>query len=203
MVQPYEESLDEAPDSPPHVPLNFMNGFRSWHIVIDPDGQEVIELVSSDEEEEEALENPPENLEPMAAFWDIEMGHIGVNYPNVPLESSSDSSDSEDDDVGGVKEVGVQCDIWKQGKGADSSESDNTSIGSELSEDESARPGPSLGGYVCGGRGRFCLRGYRSRPFPGNANVCSAETVKFGYCKTLISYTVIQNLYLLGFPICV
>jgi len=74
-MYPDEENLEADPDSPPHVPLKFQNGFRGWHIVMDPDGQEVIELVSSDEDEGnggggEVVAVDPD---PIAVLGDIEM----------------------------------------------------------------------------------------------------------------------------------
>jgi len=179
MIPPAEEGLDEAPDNPPQVPLHFINGYRGWHIVIDENGQEVIELVTSDEEEEgeeDVVADQVEEVDPVEAFWDIEMGPAGepVGDPLGNMPDSSDTSDS-DDDTGGVKEIGVQCNIWRQRKESDSSETDNeldsSSASSELSESDPGRPGPSLDGYVCGGRGRLCLRGHRSRPLPGKSNV--------------------------------
>jgi len=194
MVHPDEENLDEAPDSPPHIPFQFMNGFRSWYIVLDPNGQEVIELVSSDDEDE--LENPVApvvpnnvignnepnvpvgNVEPMEAFWDIEMENNGEQV----LESSSESSDSEEEDVAhDHHEIGVQCNLGglensllgmpglvQESDASDSDEMEAQDITSESDSDTSDGMAPnSFGGkplssppaYVCGGRGRYCTRG--------------------------------------------
>jgi len=122
-MYPDEENVDEMPDSPPHVPVQYMNGHRGWHIVID-NGQEVIELVTSDEEDEpdplagnidpvpvvnEVQDDPAVIDEPMVAFWAIAM------QPEAEqMESDADTSDSDEDEnelVVNQHEIGIQCTV--------------------------------------------------------------------------------------------
>jgi len=190
MRPPAEESLDEAPDSPPQVPMHFMNGHRGWHIVFE-NGQEIIELVTSDEEmdsdeegEGNVVEVPDpvaEVPDPIAAFWDIEMGPV-VDVIVDPLGGVSESSDSDDSDAemeveeGGSKDIGIQCDLGLGGvHGEDDSEEDSgsESVGSDESDQSSESDAeeerqkansPPASVFVCGGRGRHCVRGAAAAP---------------------------------------
>lgn len=179
-MHPSEENLDEAPDSPPHIPVQYMNGFRSWYIVLEPNGQEVIELVSSDDEEEgevapgnQAVNEP----DPMIIFWDIEMGQMGDLHVNPLVENSSDSSSSEEEMDGGeeeYKDIGIQCnlgaadqqglsdsDVDSDGLVSDMEESAGSDSSGSVSDEENFMPNAPLpfANYVCGGRGRLCVRG--------------------------------------------
>jgi len=173
MRPPAEENLDEAPDSPPQVPMHFMNGYRGWHIVFEGN-QEVIELVTTDEEDEvvdNVIGNVVGDVDPMMVFWDIEMGHaVGpIDDPLGGMDDSSSSSDSDEEmDVAmnGNKDVGIQCNLIDM---ADDLESDSStdesamdsddSDSSSASSDEGPAGCPPSSVYVCGGRGRFCVRG--------------------------------------------
>jgi len=181
-MHPEEENLDEAPDSPPHVPMHFMNGHRGWFIVIDAAGNEVIELVTSDEEEVEnegGEEQAAGNVDPIAVFWDIEMGNVGepVGPPNVAVPPASDSSDSEEEmevDGDGYKDIGIQCnlgaadqqglsdsDVDSDGPVSDMEENSGSDSSDSVSDEENFIPDAPLpfANYVCGGRGRLCVRG--------------------------------------------
>lgn len=193
MRPPAEENLDEAPDSPPQVPMHFMNGYRGWHIVFDDNGQEVIELVTSDEEEEgehELVGHVAEALDPMEAFWAIEMDPLGehVVVDNGYMSDSSDNSaddeseNEEEMDVeeGGVKDVGVQCNMGllvghieaasdvDGDSTANDSDSDSSGADSKISDsdmEDVLQPNSRLASaYVCGGRGRHCVRGVTATP---------------------------------------
>ena len=74
-MYPDEDSVGEVSNSPPHVPVHYMNGFRDWHIVMDPDGTEVIELATSDEEDEPDVLGGDGVLEPVA--------HDGQDEPAI------------------------------------------------------------------------------------------------------------------------
>jgi len=179
MKPPAEDGLDDMPDSPPHVPLNFMNGYRNWHIVIEPNGQEIIELVTSDEEDEGEIvieDHAVNGPDPMEAFWDIEMGQV-VDLHVDPLAGRADSSSSgeeTDDEEEGPKDIGVQCNLGaakgnamsdsdegRDSPASDMEESMDSDTSSDASDHEDSPPTMPLppAVYVCGGRGRLCVRG--------------------------------------------
>jgi len=69
-----EEAGEQVPVNQPHVPAQFMNGHHDWYIVIDHNGQEVIELVDSDNDD-----GPPP-----APNADIHMNNNVEEPPPVP-----------------------------------------------------------------------------------------------------------------------
>jgi len=184
MRPPAEENVDDAQDSLPEVPMQHRNGYRDWHIVFDADGQEVIELATSDEEEgdNEAGGENVGDIDPIAVFWDIEMGDGGENlgHPNVIVHVELESSDSEEEmevEGGEFKDVGIQCDIENSDSHDSDSDSDRYSENSDSdcdnlpessgdpessssdSDDEVVMPerkSPFVP-FVCGGRGRLCI----------------------------------------------
>jgi len=57
--QDLEEGHEQQPVNQPGIPGQFINGYQNWYIVIDEQGQQVIELVDSDDEFGPPMVGPP------------------------------------------------------------------------------------------------------------------------------------------------
>jgi len=130
------------PNNNPPPAHQFVNGFGGWYIVQDPDGQQVIELVDTDDEEANghpdqhhpevlnapgvgqvvADDNVPVNQDVNDAFWGIELGE----------------EDQEDIDHVNVQDVGVQVDIKDQENTSNSDQDYSSLDDSASSHDEYA-----------------------------------------------------------------
>jgi len=142
---PPDEPAEQLPVN--EIPIHYMNGFQGWHIVIGDEGEEIIELVSSDEELDAVPAHSPEP--PVDVSSDEEPDLVPGPPPvppaanvieepaavsPVPLEENEEVLDAVE-----IIDIGVQVDIlelaYYSGRN-DSSDTESNENDMEVDDDD-------------------------------------------------------------------
>jgi len=103
MVNPSPSQPEEQiPVNQPNIPMQYMNGHQGWYIVIEDNGEQVIELVDSSSDEEP--DPPPAPAPDPVAHVDVEGA--------VPA-AGLDINDEDEIEVAAVElvDIGIQVDV--------------------------------------------------------------------------------------------
>jgi len=180
---PVEDPSDQVPVNQHNIPGQFINGFQNWYIVMDQNGQEVIELVESSDDEADPHPEPlPDPL------MDAAEGIGGF----AAAHSDSEEEDNAILQAMEVIDVGIQVNVQElacyhgaQEVNSDSSDESDMEVDDDGDRQErqstmgydSEQPGycRGCGGHLSSGHDRRGMlnRGRRSRRFYGKGEPCN------------------------------